>query len=56
MTRLEHVNTDMSLHALAYNLKRVVNILRTKALIASIKELMLRICYRLQLNRSILAC
>jgi transposase len=30
--RLDHVSTEMSLHVLAYNLKRVMNIMGTTAL------------------------
>jgi hypothetical protein len=34
---LNRVNTEMSLHVLAYNLKRVMNILGTKSLIRAIQ-------------------
>jgi len=34
---LERVNTEMSLHVLAYNLKRVMNLVGTKPLIAAIR-------------------
>lgn len=54
MTRLKHVSTEMSMHVLAYNLTRVINILGTKALIKSIEALILHIRYRLRLNRPIL--
>jgi len=37
MKTLEHVGTEMSLHVLAYNLKRVVNILGTGALIEAMQ-------------------
>ena len=38
MTRtLKHVSTEMSLHVLAYNLKRVMNILGIKPLIRAIR-------------------
>lgn len=37
MKTLRHVNTEMSLHVLAYNLKRVISILGTKSLIAAIQ-------------------
>lgn len=37
MKTLKHVSTEMSLHVLAYNLKRVMNILGTKALIQAIQ-------------------
>jgi transposase len=37
MKRLENVRTEMSLHVLAYNLRRVINILRCTALIAAIR-------------------
>jgi hypothetical protein len=33
MKTLAHVRTEMSLHVLAYNLKRVINIIGLKALI-----------------------
>jgi len=36
MRRLEHVSTEMSLHVLAYNMKRVINIIGIKALIEGI--------------------
>jgi len=32
-----HVSTEMSLHVLAYNLKRVINIVGTQGLIAAIR-------------------
>jgi len=37
MKTLKHVSTEMSLHVLAYNLKRVMNILGIKPLIAAIR-------------------
>jgi hypothetical protein len=37
MKTLKHVSTEMSLHVLAYNMKRVINILGTKQLIAAIQ-------------------
>jgi len=37
---LEHVSTEMSLHVLAYNVKRVINILGVEALIRAMMELM----------------
>ena len=37
MKTLKHVSTEMSLHVLAYNLKRVLSILGTKPLIAAIQ-------------------
>jgi len=36
MKTLERVSTEMSLHVLAYNLKRVINIVGTRTLIAAI--------------------
>ena len=36
MKRLEHVSTEMSLHVLAYNFKRVINIIAIKTLIEGI--------------------
>jgi len=41
MITLEHVSTEMSLHVLAYNLKRVMNILGVESLIEAIKALLL---------------
>ncbi len=41
MITLEHVGTEMSLHVLAYNMKRVMNILGVKSLIEAIKALLL---------------
>lgn len=46
MKRLEHVSTEMSLHVLAYNLKRVINIIGIKALIEGISAFMF-ICLRI---------
>lgn len=37
MKTLKHVSTEMSLHVLAYNLKRVMNILGVKPLIRAIQ-------------------
>lgn len=37
MKTMEHVSAEMSLHVLAYNLKRVINILGTKPLIEAIQ-------------------
>jgi transposase len=37
MKTLKHVSTEMSLHVLAYNLKRVINILGTRPLIRAIQ-------------------
>jgi hypothetical protein len=35
--RLKHVNTEMSLHVLAWNMKRVINLIGTRQLIAAIQ-------------------
>ena len=37
MRTLKHVATEMALHVLAYNLKRVMNILGIRPLIAAMK-------------------
>jgi hypothetical protein len=37
MKRLTKVKTEMSLHLLAYNMKRIINILGAQALIKGIK-------------------
>ena len=37
MKTLQKVSTEMSLHVLAYNLKRVMNILGTKSLIEALQ-------------------
>jgi hypothetical protein len=37
MKRLKHVNTERSLHVLAWNMKRVINLLGTQRLIAAIQ-------------------
>ena len=37
MKTLKRVNTEMSLHVLAYNLKRVINLVGTRNLIAAIE-------------------
>jgi hypothetical protein len=55
MTRLEHVSTEMSLHVLAYNMKRVINIIGVKALIEAIEALILRFRRSLQLNSAVWA-
>jgi transposase len=41
MTTLKHVSTEMSLHVLAYNLKRVMNMMGVESLIEAIKALLL---------------
>jgi len=33
---LDHVSTEMSLHVLAYNMKRVINLIGTKQLLEAI--------------------
>ena len=38
---LERVSTEMSLHVLAYNLKRVINLIGVESLIEAIRELLL---------------
>ncbi len=38
MKRLKHVNTEMSLHVLAYNMKRAIKLLGTRQLIAAIQS------------------
>jgi hypothetical protein len=53
MTRLEHVSTEMSLHVLAYNMKRVINIIGVKALLEAIEVLILRFRCVLQRNRAV---
>jgi len=40
MTTLKHVRTEMSLHVLAYNMKRVMNILGVESLIEAIRALL----------------
>ena len=37
MRTLKHVNTEMSLHVLAYNLKRVINIMGVRPLMEAIQ-------------------
>ncbi len=37
MKTLSRVSTEMSLHVLAYNLKRVINLIGTRQLIAAIE-------------------
>lgn len=49
MITLEHVSTEMSLHVLAYNMKRVMNILGVKSLIEAIRAL---ICAIIRLFRA----
>lgn len=46
MTTLPHVSTEMSLHILAYNIKRVVNILGVKSLMRALRALLLRLYLR----------
>ena len=41
MRTLKHVKTEMSLHVLAYNMKRVINILGVESLIAAIQAFLL---------------
>jgi len=36
MKTLDHVSTEMSLHVLAYNMKRVINLIGTKKLLEAI--------------------
>ena len=55
MTRLEHVSTEMSLHVLAYNMKRVVNIIGVKALLEAIEMLIFRFRCVLQVSSAIWA-
>ena len=43
MRTLKHVKTEMSLHVLAYNLKRVMNILGVKSLIEAIQAFLCHI-------------
>jgi len=38
MRTLKHVSTEMSLHVLAYNLKRVIKILGIKGLLEAIRD------------------
>ena len=45
MITLEHVGTEMSLHVLAYNMKRVMNILGVGSLVEAIKALLLMYWY-----------
>ena len=53
MKRLEHVSTEMSLHVLAYNFKRVINIIGVKALMEGICALILRRMFKSGLKRQI---
>lgn len=39
MKRLPHVKTEMNLHVLAYNLRRVINLMGSGALMVVLKEL-----------------
>ena len=48
MTTLKHVSTEMSLHVLAYNMKRVMNILGVASLIEAIRALLQTIIYLLR--------
>jgi transposase len=50
MITLEHVSTEMSLHVLAYNLKRVMNIMGVESLIEAIKALLLTYLYLFRLT------
>jgi transposase len=43
MRTLKHVSTEMSLHVLAYNMKRVMNILGVKSLIEAIQAFLFRL-------------
>jgi transposase len=43
MTTLKHVSTEMSLHVLAYNMKRVMNILGVKSLTEAIQAFLLQL-------------
>jgi hypothetical protein len=45
---LDRVGTEMSLHVLAYNLKRVMKILGTTALIEAIRKLKVSACAQTQ--------
>lgn len=38
MRRLTHVKTEMSLHVLGYNVRRVINLMGTEALMTAIRE------------------
>ena len=49
MRTLEHVSTEMSLHVLAYNLKRVMQILGVKPLLEKIRELVKDLCRKSRL-------
>ena len=42
---LEHVGTEMSLHVLAYNLKRVMNILGVEELLGAIRAFFIFVVY-----------
>ena len=48
MTRLKHDSTEMSLYVLAYNLKRVMNIMGVESLIEAIKTLLFAYRYLLR--------
>ena len=43
MTTLKHVSTEMSLHVLAYNMKRVMNIIGVKSLIEVLQAFLLQV-------------
>ena len=51
MTTLEHVSTEMGLHVLAYNMKRVINIIGIKALLEGITALIMLCLGLLSLDR-----
>jgi len=42
---LEHVGTEMSLHVLAYNLKRVMNILGVEGFLGAIRAFFIFVVY-----------
>jgi transposase len=52
MRTLKHVRTEMSLHMLAYNLKRVMNIIGVTELIKAVYAFILAIVVHIQLLRS----
>jgi hypothetical protein len=53
MTQLEHVSTEMSLHVLAYDIKRVINIIGIIALLEAIEALIVLCLALLAANRVI---
>ena len=53
MTTLKHVSTEMSLHVLAYNMKRVMNILGVASLIEAIRALLQTIMWLLRLTYAV---